>query len=323
MVRRIILAALVTLSVNGFAQDRKIASPRDSVFLSLDTNVISVNYGRPSMRGRVIMGGLVPWNKVWRTGANQATHLKTNFDLTLGGTPVTKGTYTLWTLPSPTGWKIIVNKQTGQWGTAYDERQDFARFGAKAEALPTPVDTFTIALNKTNPTAGVLVLSWEKTRLSIPFEKDDRIRPLSPLDSCMTSINSKEVKIIYCKPFLRGRAIWGTVVPFDSVWRTGANAPTLLKTQTAIHVGNATLPAGNYVLRSVPGEETLSLLISKQPASPGPVQDSLLVAKIPMKKSASGTTIDPFRIWFVQGAQNSVALKIGWADREFTADITQ
>ena len=76
-------------------------SPRDSASLQLDTNVISVDYGRPSMRGRKIMGGLVPWNKVWRTGANKATHVKTNFDLLMGGVPVVRGTFTLWTIPTP------------------------------------------------------------------------------------------------------------------------------------------------------------------------------------------------------------------------------
>src|SRR5450631_2662684 len=96
----IISAAFCTVlfaAAPGVYSQQPIPSPRDSVFLSLDTNVISVNYGRPSMRGRKIFGGLVPWNEVWRTGANQATHLKTSFDLTFGGVPVTRGTYTLWT----------------------------------------------------------------------------------------------------------------------------------------------------------------------------------------------------------------------------------
>src|SRR5512147_841898 len=110
------------------AQQRPILSPRDSVFCSFDTNTVSVNYGRPSMRGRKIMGELVPWNKVWRTGANQATHFRTNFPMIIGGVPVPKGLFTLWTIPSQNGWKIIINKQTGQWGTNYDPRQDLARF---------------------------------------------------------------------------------------------------------------------------------------------------------------------------------------------------
>ena len=113
--QRLILCAALCAGLLGAAPgaraQRQIPSPRDSVSLTLDTNTISVNYGRPSIRGRKIMGGLVPWNQVWRTGANQATHLKTSFDMTFGGVPVTRGTYTLWTLPSPGGWKVILNKQ--------------------------------------------------------------------------------------------------------------------------------------------------------------------------------------------------------------------
>ncbi len=86
-----LLSALLMLDLH--AQQKPIASPRDSVLLVMGSDSISVNYGRPSMRGRVIMGGLVPWDKVWRTGANQATHVKTNFPMIIGGVPVPKGAF--------------------------------------------------------------------------------------------------------------------------------------------------------------------------------------------------------------------------------------
>ena len=88
----------------------------------------------PSMRGRKIMGGLVPYDKVWRTGANAATTLKTTAALDFGGTLVPAGTYTLYTLPGEKGWKLIINKQTGQWGTQYDQAQDLARVDLKVDA---------------------------------------------------------------------------------------------------------------------------------------------------------------------------------------------
>ena len=83
------------------------------------------------MRDRKIFGGLVPYGQVWRTGANSATSLKTDVDLTIGGAPVPAGSYTLYTIPTETGWKLIINKQTGQWGTDYDEKQDLARVDMK------------------------------------------------------------------------------------------------------------------------------------------------------------------------------------------------
>jgi hypothetical protein len=129
---------------------------------------LSVRYSRPAMRGRVIFGGVVPWNQVWRTGANQATVLETSADLSVAGTKVPAGKYSLWTIPSPAGWKLIINKNAGQWGTDYDPQYDLTRLDMKVEPLRQPVEQFTIAIEPTG-TGGVLNLEWEKTRASIPF----------------------------------------------------------------------------------------------------------------------------------------------------------
>ncbi len=323
MFGRILIAALCLVGFTASAQPQKILSPRDSSFLVLGKDSISVNYGRPSIRGRVIMGKLVPWDAVWRTGANLATHLRTNFDAMIGGVPVPKGLYTLWTLPSQDEWKFIINKQTGQWGTRYDERQDLARFDATVEHLDGVVDTFTISLPATGPSSGRIVLTWEHTRVWVPFEMNDHIRPISPPDSSMTSVGATDVKIVYSKPFIRGRKIWGVVVPYDSLWRTGANSPTTLTTTGPLMVGNVRLEAGEYVLRSIPTKETLTLLISKRPSSPGPIPDNLLVGRVPLTAATPGQTIDPFRIWFTVGREGEPLLKIGWADREYTARLSR
>ncbi len=297
-------------------------SPRDSVFCLIDTNLISVNYGRPSMRGRNIMGELVPWNKVWRTGANEATHFKTNFDMLLGGVPVPRGTYTLWTLPSPTGWKIILNKQTGQWGTRYDERQDYARFDAIVEQLEAPVETLTISFDATGKTHGRLKLMWERTLVWTRFEKKDDIRPVSPLDSTEIFLNNYKVKIKYSRPFIRGRAIWGVVVPFDSIWRTGANWATELHTETATTIGGVTVPAGIYTLYSRPSENNFTLIVSKKQPGMAEYDPSQDFAHIELAMKRVEKPIDPFTISFVPTSQKNVAyLKLGWDDREYAVDV--
>ncbi len=317
----VLFVLCVALVSELHAQARPILSPRDSVFLTMDTNTISVNYGRPSMRGRTIMGGLVPWGQVWRTGANQATHVRTNFAMIFGGVPVPKGLYTLWTLPSPKGWTVIVNKQTGQWGTSYDGRQDLARFDARVETLDTPVDTFTIGLQKTGPASGELTLSWEKTRVVVPFEKNTKVRALSPPDSTQTSLGGKKVMIKYSTPFMRGRQIWGVVVPWDSVWRTGANQPTSLQTETGLTIGEQAIPAGSYVLSSLPSEKSYTLIISRGGEGEGRVPDSLVVARVPMKMESVTKSIDPFKIWFEPGPGGGTLLKLGWGDRAYGAAI--
>ncbi len=143
-------------------------SPPDSVRASVGGAALSVRYSRPSTRGRVIFGNVVPWNQVWRTGANQATILETSADLTLAGTKLPAGKYSLWTIPSPGGWKLIINKNTGQWGTDYDAQYDLARLNMKVEPLRQAVEQFTIAIEPTGK-GGVLKLEWEQTRASIPL----------------------------------------------------------------------------------------------------------------------------------------------------------
>jgi len=143
-------------------------SPADSVRASVAGAAVTVRYSRPSVRGRVIFGNVVPWNKVWRTGANEATVLETNGELIVAGTTVPAGKYSLWTIPSPAAWKLIVNRNSGQSGTDYDAQYDLARLDMKVETLWQPVEQFTIAIEPSG-NGGVLKLEWEKTRASIPL----------------------------------------------------------------------------------------------------------------------------------------------------------
>lgn len=145
-------------------------SPRDTVTASVGGADLWVQYSRPSRRGREIFGNVVPWNAVWRTGANAATHFHTAVDLTIGGAEVPAGTYTLWTLPSASGWKLIVNRQTGQWGTDYHADQDLVRVDMRVETLSEPVDQMTIAIEPRGEGAA-LAVTWDRTRAWVPIAK--------------------------------------------------------------------------------------------------------------------------------------------------------
>lgn len=148
---------------------RAVASPRDTARASLAGHMVMVDYGRPFMRGRTIMGGLVPYGTVWRTGANAATTLVTARDVSIGGTRVPAGTYTLYTLPGERDWQLIINRQTGQWGTEYKQEQDLARIPLRVERTSAPVEQFTIQLQPA--TTGLdLVMEWENTRLVAPIQ---------------------------------------------------------------------------------------------------------------------------------------------------------
>jgi hypothetical protein len=143
-------------------------SPRDSVRATVGAAHLVVDYGRPFKRGRQVFGGVVPWGEVWRTGANAATGFTTDVALDMNGTTVPAGSYTLWTLPTPQGTKLIVNKQTGQWGTEYDPKQDLARIDVATRKLTPPVEQFTIAVEPSGK-GGVLRMAWDDTAWEVPF----------------------------------------------------------------------------------------------------------------------------------------------------------
>ena len=143
-------------------------SGRDTLKARIGTANLTVDYGRPRRRGREIFGNVVPWNQVWRAGANAATGFTTDADLLMGGVVIPKGSYTLFMFPSPEGSKLIVNRQTGQWGTMYDARQDLVRIDLTAERLSQTVEPFTIAIDQQG-TGGVLRLRWDRTQYSVPF----------------------------------------------------------------------------------------------------------------------------------------------------------
>lgn len=157
-------------------QDQRL-SPLDSVKATVEGAQIHVQYGRPSQRDpdtgedREIFGGLVSYGQVWRTGANEATHLRTTADLRIGDTRIPAGHYTLYTIPRPDSWTLIVNEQTGQWGTRYDESRDLARIPLQVESLESDVDTFTIDVTSdAGDHDGALVMEWETTRARAPFD---------------------------------------------------------------------------------------------------------------------------------------------------------
>lgn len=145
------------------------ASPHETVSAQIEGNRVTIVYGRPYKKDRKIWGGLVPYGKPWRTGADEATLLVTQKPLVFGETTVPAGTYTLYTLPEEGGAKLIINKQTGQWGTVYDEKQDLARVDLKKEELSEPVDQFTITISRNSSGGGVLKLAWDNMAYSTPF----------------------------------------------------------------------------------------------------------------------------------------------------------
>lgn len=162
----LVICAVFTLSFSNGC--RKRVSPPDSAECNLGgASTISTKYSSPRMNGRRIYGDLVPFGKVWRAGANEATTFVTSNDIVVGGKTVPAGNYTIFTIPEADKWTLIINRKTGEWGIPYKyESDELARVNMKVSMLPAPVENFRIGYDK-SPTGCTLQMDWETTRASV------------------------------------------------------------------------------------------------------------------------------------------------------------
>jgi hypothetical protein len=150
------------------------ASPLDSVSFEVGGHVVKVCYGRPSLKGRTMIGGeAVPYGKVWRTGANETTKLIATAPLSVGGIEIPAGMYALYTVPGETEWDVIVNRSYQQWGrentyTDSVKAQEVGRAKAKVESLKAPIEQFTIRAEPQPDGGAQLILEWQTTRIRVP-----------------------------------------------------------------------------------------------------------------------------------------------------------
>jgi Protein of unknown function (DUF2911) len=162
----IAFASILTLALPGIGLAQ---NPRGKAETSLAGKKISIEYGRPSMKGRDLLSQ-APAGTVWRTGADESTTFTTEADLSVNGTTIPKGSYSLFTKRvDDKTWNLVFNKKTGEWGTEHDASQDFATAPLKWEQKASGPEMFTIELASTGP-KGELQLSWGKNVLSAPVE---------------------------------------------------------------------------------------------------------------------------------------------------------
>jgi hypothetical protein len=190
----ILLAGILALGLATVSQAQapKLDFPSPSPACTIKQHVgltdIEVVYSRPSMKGRKIFGGLLPYGTVWRTGANNATKITFSTPVKLNGRDVEAGSYALYTIPGENEWTIILNKGVGKSGTQYDEKEDVMRFTTKPAHLEdTTIETFTIEFNRIRDDSADINLVWEQTVVPIKVEMDVVSKLLSQIDTVMAS----------------------------------------------------------------------------------------------------------------------------------------
>jgi tetratricopeptide (TPR) repeat protein len=160
-------------------------SPTQSVKQDFGISTIELIYSRPGMKGRKIFGDLVPYGKVWRTGANSATRLKFSDDVSIGGQVLKAGEYALYTVPNEKEWEIIINKGSANWGTDYKQEDDIFRVKATPVKLDQPVESFTMQFANVKSGSADLQIMWDKTLVSVPITSDIDKKVMAQIDAAM------------------------------------------------------------------------------------------------------------------------------------------
>ena len=167
------LCCLITcfafISISACAQDKasRPSPPAKAECKLAGGKTLTIDYSSPRAKGRKIYGDLVPFGKVWRAGANEATTFVTDTDLNVGGTTVPAGKYTMFAVPNADKWQLVISKKTGEWGTAYPgPSEDLARIDMKVSKLPSSLENFTISLEHAG-SGCTLNIDWETTRASV------------------------------------------------------------------------------------------------------------------------------------------------------------
>jgi len=168
MQKQISLATFLIFALSVFAACQSRPSPPATASCDLGGGkTIKTDYSSPRLKGRKVIGEQDPYGQVWRTGANEATTFVTSADISVGGKAVPAGKYTIFTVPNPDKWTLIINKKTGEWGIPYKyESDELVRVDMKVSKLPSPVENFTIAYDKSG-SGCVLRLDWDTTRASV------------------------------------------------------------------------------------------------------------------------------------------------------------
>ena len=165
-----IFVIAITFATN--AQKKVKASPHSKIVQTVGLTDVTVEFHRPGMKGRTIFGDLIPYGKVWRTGANQNTKITFSTDVTIGEKPLKAGTYALYTIPNKETWDVIFYADATNWGIPkkWDESKVAAKATATVQQMPMNIETFTITFDDLKKTSGVLGLLWENVYVGVQFD---------------------------------------------------------------------------------------------------------------------------------------------------------
>jgi hypothetical protein len=319
---------LAALAVAPLAAQEGRKSPHETIHMRLGEGygptLVTITYGRPYTKSpttgevRKIWGGLVPWGKADRLGADEATLLVTQQSIRVGTATLPAGAYTLYTVPSDTGPSYLgISTLIGQWGVPVDETHDLARVEMKKGVLDAPVNQLTMGLEKDPAGGGVLKIMWETTVFSVPLRLAApaiEFPQVSPPETVKQRIGTTDIEVAYYRPSAKGRVMLGGNNPYGIVWRTGANNATRISFSTPVTLEGSPVPAGPYELFTIPGKDEWTIILQKPQHQWGaytydPKND---VVRVTAKPVTLAEHVETFTIDFNDILNESATLDLTW-----------
>ena len=295
---------------------------------------IKVLYSRPNMKERVIFGGLVPYGKLWRLGANEGTEVSFMQPVEIGGKFIYAGTYTVNATIHPDHWVVHFSTELGVAGTAnLDADKIVASAKAKVKNLDTATEAFTIGFQEVNANKVYMVFEWERTRAYLPVNFNPAYlngSDASPMDLVQYPSMSRfrnfvdneeelaaatpKMRVVYSRPQKKGRTIFGDLVKYGEPWRLGANETTTITFYEDVMVGGAEVKKGTYGLMAVVGESEWEFVLHKAVASWGVANhnDADNVASAKASVSAAPSTVEALSMAFDKKDDKNIHLVVAW-----------
>jgi hypothetical protein len=270
--KSILIICLIFLPlIDIFAQlDLPRPSPNASIMQNIGITKVEVRYCRPAVHGRKIWGDLVPFNKIWRAGANEATTIEFSTDVKINGNLVPKGKYAIFTIPTENDWTVIFNKKWDQWGLDYEKNksEDFLQIKVNPEKNDF-VERLLFYFSNTARSKASLNLAWENVNISFEIESfltkdDDKTVRLSPAASVYQRVGITDFTLTFGSPAVKNRVIWGRLIPFGKVWRAGADEATTIEFSTDVTINKKLIPAGRYALFILVGKSEWVVILNKK-----------------------------------------------------------
>lgn len=344
----LLLAACTTLSAQEVKFGDLDAStmdaahyPENSAYLNyLDANdperqrKIKVFYGRPKKKGREVFGGLEPWGKDWRLGANEATEVTFYQPVEIGGTYVPAGTYTMFAQLYPQQWIIKISSERFIGGAENrDISKDLVAVPIPTETVSTSREIFTIGFQKIDENNVHMVFAWDRTRAALPINLNPAVLAndmddASPMDLVQhpnmsrlrnyvkaeeLAANEPQVRVVYSRPKAKGRKVFGEMLPYGKMWRLGANETTEITFFKDVVIGGKEIRAGRYGLFAKVNEGSWDFIIHRNVQSWGDANhdEKDNVVTVTAKTEKTPEMVEALSMTFVEKG-DVLELVVGW-----------